>query len=84
MWSFASTSLPGTSPDHLPPPFVPPGSSPPTPKGEKVAAALAVGCSVPAQGHNALEFSLAWDMPTVTFGSHERKHDRCSSLTLSF
>ncbi|XP_046895969.1 non-lysosomal glucosylceramidase [Hypomesus transpacificus] len=54
----------------------PTGSSPPTAKGEKVAAALAVGCSVPAQGHNALEFSLAWDMPTVTFGSHERKHDR--------
>uniref|UniRef100_A0A3P8XGU8 Non-lysosomal glucosylceramidase n=1 Tax=Esox lucius TaxID=8010 RepID=A0A3P8XGU8_ESOLU len=51
-------------------------SSPPTQKGEKVAAALAAGCSVPAEGHSALEFSMAWDMPTVTFGSRERKHVR--------
>ncbi|XP_032399988.1 non-lysosomal glucosylceramidase [Etheostoma spectabile] len=54
----------------------PTGSSPPTPKGEKVAAALAAGCSVPAQSHNRLEFCLAWDMPTITFGSREREHIR--------
>ncbi|XP_064787505.1 non-lysosomal glucosylceramidase isoform X2 [Oncorhynchus masou masou] len=54
----------------------PTGSSPPTQKGEKVAAALAVGCPVPAQGHNDLEFSLAWDMPKITFGSREREHVR--------
>ncbi|TKS92974.1 Non-lysosomal glucosylceramidase [Collichthys lucidus] len=50
--------------------------SPPTPKGEKVAAALAVGCSVAAQGHNTLEFCLSWDMPIITFGSREREHIR--------
>lgn len=54
----------------------PTGSSPPTPKGEKVAAGLAAGCPVPPRGHNALEFSLAWDMPTITFGSRERQHVR--------
>uniref|UniRef100_A0A8C7XR32 Non-lysosomal glucosylceramidase n=1 Tax=Oryzias sinensis TaxID=183150 RepID=A0A8C7XR32_9TELE len=54
----------------------PSGSSPPTQKGEKVAAALAVGCSVPAHGHNDVEFCLAWDMPLITFGSRERKHVR--------
>ncbi|KAK7910313.1 hypothetical protein WMY93_014997 [Mugilogobius chulae] len=54
----------------------PTGSSPPTSKGEKVAAALAVGCSVPAQGHNSLEFCLAWDMPKIMFGSRERQHTR--------
>ncbi|CAB1421470.1 unnamed protein product [Pleuronectes platessa] len=54
----------------------PTGSSPPTTKGETVAAALAVGCSVPAQGHNTLELCLAWDMPNITFGSREREHVR--------
>lgn len=54
----------------------PTGSSPPTSKGEKVAAALAVGCSVAAQGHNSLEFCLAWDMPKIMFGSREREHLR--------
>ncbi|XP_036407076.1 non-lysosomal glucosylceramidase [Megalops cyprinoides] len=54
----------------------PTGSSPPTQKGEKVAAALAVGCTVPAQGHNFMEFSLSWDMPKITFGSREREHIR--------
>lgn len=55
----------------------PEGPSTPTQKGENVSAALAVGCSVPANGHNSMEFSLAWDMPTVTFGSRERVHARC-------
>uniref|UniRef100_A0A672FW39 Non-lysosomal glucosylceramidase n=1 Tax=Salarias fasciatus TaxID=181472 RepID=A0A672FW39_SALFA len=54
----------------------PTGSSPPTPKGEKVAAALAVGCPVAAHGHGSLEFCLCWDMPTITFGSREREHSR--------
>ncbi|CAL8325715.1 unnamed protein product [Lota lota] len=54
----------------------PTGSSPPTQKGEEVAAALAVSCFVAAQGRGGLEMSLAWDMPTVTFGSGERRHDR--------
>ncbi|KAM4536826.1 non-lysosomal glucosylceramidase isoform 1-T2 [Odontesthes bonariensis] len=54
----------------------PTGSSPPTAKGEKVAAALAVGCSVPAQKRNSLEFCLAWDMPKISFGSREREHIR--------
>ncbi|XP_060922018.1 non-lysosomal glucosylceramidase [Limanda limanda] len=54
----------------------PTGSSSPSAKGETVAAALAVGCSVPAQGHNTLELSLAWDMPNITFGSGEREHVR--------
>ncbi|XP_061525221.1 non-lysosomal glucosylceramidase isoform X1 [Phycodurus eques] len=54
----------------------PTGSSPPTPKGEKVAAALAVGCSVLPQSRNTLEFCLAWDMPKITFGSRERQHHR--------
>ncbi|KAG5845557.1 hypothetical protein ANANG_G00140560 [Anguilla anguilla] len=54
----------------------PTGSSPPTQKGEKVAAALAVGCTVPAHGHNSVEFSLSWDMPVITFGSREREHIR--------
>uniref|UniRef100_A0A3Q2XUW4 Non-lysosomal glucosylceramidase n=1 Tax=Hippocampus comes TaxID=109280 RepID=A0A3Q2XUW4_HIPCM len=54
----------------------PTGSSPPTPKGEKVAAALAVGCSVLPQGRSTLEFCLAWDMPKITFGSRERQHHR--------
>ncbi|RXN21558.1 non-lysosomal glucosylceramidase [Labeo rohita] len=50
----------------------PKDSSPPTQKGEEVAAALAVSCSVPANSHNNVEFSLAWDMPKITFGSRER------------
>ncbi|XP_051578468.1 non-lysosomal glucosylceramidase-like isoform X2 [Myxocyprinus asiaticus] len=54
----------------------PEGSSPPTQKGEKVAAALAVSCSVPTNGHNSMEFSLAWDMPKITFGSREKVHVR--------
>ncbi|XP_061769627.1 non-lysosomal glucosylceramidase isoform X2 [Nerophis ophidion] len=54
----------------------PTGSSPPTPKGEKVAAALAVGCSVLPQGRNTLEFCLAWDMPKISFGSREKEHHR--------
>uniref|UniRef100_A0AAR2LAB5 Non-lysosomal glucosylceramidase n=1 Tax=Pygocentrus nattereri TaxID=42514 RepID=A0AAR2LAB5_PYGNA len=54
----------------------PKGPSPPTQKGEKVAAALAVGCSVAAQGHNCVEFSLVWDMPKMTFGSREKEHMR--------
>ncbi|XP_035004374.2 non-lysosomal glucosylceramidase [Hippoglossus stenolepis] len=54
----------------------PTGSSPPTAKGDTVAAALAVGCSVPAQSHNTLELCLAWDMPNITFGSREREHVR--------
>uniref|UniRef100_A0A671TX11 Non-lysosomal glucosylceramidase n=1 Tax=Sparus aurata TaxID=8175 RepID=A0A671TX11_SPAAU len=54
----------------------PTGSSPPTSKGEKVAAALAVSCSVPAQSRNTQEFCLAWDMPKITFGSREREHLR--------
>lgn len=52
------------------------GSSPPTAKGEKVAAALTVGCLVAAHGLNTLEFCLAWDMPKVTFGSREKEHVR--------
>ena len=31
---------------------------------------------MPAQGHNSLEFCLAWDMPNIMFGSRERKHTR--------
>ncbi|KAM9717106.1 LOW QUALITY PROTEIN: non-lysosomal glucosylceramidase [Menidia menidia] len=54
----------------------PTGSSPPTVKGEKVAAALACGCSVPGGSRRTLEFCLAWDMPTVSFGSREREHVR--------
>uniref|UniRef100_A0A3B4AZ32 Non-lysosomal glucosylceramidase n=1 Tax=Periophthalmus magnuspinnatus TaxID=409849 RepID=A0A3B4AZ32_9GOBI len=54
----------------------PTGSSPPTSKGEKVAAALAAGCCVPPRAHNSLEFCLAWDMPKVMFGSRERQHLR--------
>nr|XP_055055950.1 non-lysosomal glucosylceramidase [Misgurnus anguillicaudatus] len=54
----------------------PEGPSTPTLKGEDVAAALAVSCSVPANGHNSMEFSLAWDMPKITFGSRERVHAR--------
>ncbi|XP_035459458.2 non-lysosomal glucosylceramidase [Scophthalmus maximus] len=54
----------------------PTGSSPPTARGEKVAAALAAGCSVPAQSRSTLEFCLAWDMPKITFGSGEREHTR--------
>uniref|UniRef100_A0A3P8USU4 Non-lysosomal glucosylceramidase n=1 Tax=Cynoglossus semilaevis TaxID=244447 RepID=A0A3P8USU4_CYNSE len=54
----------------------PTGASPPTSKGEKVAAALAVGCSVAAQSRNTLEFCLSWDMPRITFGSREREHFR--------
>uniref|UniRef100_A0A8C1SKV4 Non-lysosomal glucosylceramidase n=1 Tax=Cyprinus carpio TaxID=7962 RepID=A0A8C1SKV4_CYPCA len=54
----------------------PKDSSPPTQKGEEVAAALAVSCSVPANSHNSVEFSLAWDMPKITFGSRERIYVR--------
>uniref|UniRef100_A0A671NVX0 Non-lysosomal glucosylceramidase n=1 Tax=Sinocyclocheilus anshuiensis TaxID=1608454 RepID=A0A671NVX0_9TELE len=54
----------------------PKDSSPPTHKGEEVAAALAVSCSVPANNHNSVEFSLAWDMPKITFGSRERIYVR--------
>lgn len=54
----------------------PKDSSKPTKKGEKVAAALAVSCSVPANQLNSVEFSLAWDMPKITFGSRERMHVR--------
>uniref|UniRef100_W5MSZ8 Non-lysosomal glucosylceramidase n=1 Tax=Lepisosteus oculatus TaxID=7918 RepID=W5MSZ8_LEPOC len=54
----------------------PDGPSPPTQKGEKVAAALAARCTVAAMGQNSLEFSLAWDMPKVTFGAGEREHLR--------
>ncbi|XP_030193693.1 non-lysosomal glucosylceramidase isoform X1 [Gadus morhua] len=54
----------------------PTGPSPPVQKGEEVAAALAVSCSVGARGRGGLEMSLSWDMPTITFGSGERRHDR--------
>ncbi|KTG42725.1 hypothetical protein cypCar_00005284 [Cyprinus carpio] len=54
----------------------PKDSSPPTQKGEEVAAALAVSCSVPANSHNSVEFSLAWDMPKITFGSRGRIYER--------
>ncbi|KTF89651.1 hypothetical protein cypCar_00030704 [Cyprinus carpio] len=54
----------------------PKDSSPPTEKGEEVAAALAVSCLVPANSHNSVEFSLAWDMPKITFGSRERIYVR--------
>lgn len=60
------------------------GSSPPTPKGEKVAAALAVGCSVLAQSRNTLEFCLAWDMPQITFGSREKEHSRYGKSILRY
>lgn len=52
------------------------GSSVPTAKGENVAAALTVGCSVAANGRNTMEFCLAWDMPKITFGSREKEHVR--------
>ena len=73
---------------HIPPPPPPPppppvGPSPPVQKGEEVAAALAVSCSVGARGRGGLEMSLSWDMPTITFGSGERRHDRyCRPGTL--
>ncbi|XP_056317295.1 non-lysosomal glucosylceramidase [Danio aesculapii] len=54
----------------------PTDSSPPTEKGEEVAAALAVSCSVSANSHNSVDFSLAWDMPKITFGSRERTYVR--------
>ncbi|KAL2079270.1 hypothetical protein ACEWY4_025014 [Coilia grayii] len=54
----------------------PTGSSPPTQKGEKVAAALVAKCSVLAQGHSSLEMALAWDMPFIQFGSRDRTHSR--------
>lgn len=56
--------------------FTSEGSSPPTAKGENVAAALAVRSSVPAQSRETLEFCLAWDMPQITFGSREKEHSR--------
>ncbi|TNM93595.1 hypothetical protein fugu_001771 [Takifugu bimaculatus] len=54
----------------------PTGSSPPTAKGERVAAALAAGCSVATQSRSSLEFCLAWDMPKITFGSGGKEHSR--------
>ncbi|XP_076828718.1 non-lysosomal glucosylceramidase [Brachyhypopomus gauderio] len=54
----------------------PAGPSAPTQRGERVAAALTAGCSVPPHAHGSVEFSLAWDMPTMTFGSRERQHTR--------
>ncbi|MBN3307053.1 GBA2 glucosylceramidase, partial [Amia calva] len=54
----------------------PTGPSPPTQKGENVGAALAARCTVAAMGQNTLEFSLAWDMPKMTFGSGEKEHLR--------
>lgn len=60
------------------------GSSPPTAKGEKVAAALTVSCSVPANGRNTLEFCLAWDMPKITFGSREKEHVRYMCVYICF
>ncbi|XP_056884156.1 non-lysosomal glucosylceramidase [Takifugu flavidus] len=54
----------------------PTGSSPPTAKGERVAAALAAGCSVATQSRGSLEFCLAWDMPKITFGSGGKEHSR--------
>ncbi|XP_005172389.1 non-lysosomal glucosylceramidase [Danio rerio] len=54
----------------------PTNSSPPTEKGEEVAAALVVSCSVSANSRNSVDFSLAWDMPKITFGSKERTYVR--------
>lgn len=54
----------------------PTNSSPPTEKGEEVAAALVVSCSVSANSSNSVDFSLAWDMPKITFGSKERTYVR--------
>ncbi|XP_029439064.1 non-lysosomal glucosylceramidase [Rhinatrema bivittatum] len=54
----------------------PSGPSPPTEKGQMIAAAVAAGCLVPARGHGALEFCLAWDMPCFRFGSGEKEHKR--------
>lgn len=54
----------------------PTNSSPPTEKGEEVAAALVVSCSVSANSRNSVDFSLAWDMPKITFGSRERTYVR--------
>ncbi|TRY87649.1 hypothetical protein DNTS_013605 [Danionella cerebrum] len=54
----------------------PQSSSSPTAKGEEVAAAVAVSHPVPAHSHDSLEFSLAWDMPKITFGSREKSYVR--------
>lgn len=40
------------------------------------AAAVCASCRVPAHGHKTLELALAWDMPSVHFGSKEKLHLR--------
>ena len=44
--------------------------------GEAPAAAVAAMTTVPAGERRCLEFSLAWDMPIVYFGSKKMKHYR--------
>ncbi|XP_028416084.1 non-lysosomal glucosylceramidase-like [Dendronephthya gigantea] len=44
--------------------------------GEAPAAAVAASVTVPAGERRTLEFSLAWDMPIVYFGSKRLKHYR--------
>lgn len=44
--------------------------------GETPAAAVVASTTVPAEERRCLEFSLAWDMPIVYFGSKKMKHYR--------
>ncbi|KAM3910339.1 non-lysosomal glucosylceramidase, partial [Leptodactylus fuscus] len=54
----------------------PAGVSSPTIRGQKVAAAVAAGCTVGNVGRGTLEFCLCWHMPRIRFGSGEKEYCR--------
>ena len=45
-------------------------------RGQIPAAAVVATATVPAGERREFEFSLAWDMPVVYFGSKKKKHYR--------
>nr|CAB3248405.1 non-lysosomal glucosylceramidase [Phallusia mammillata] len=49
----------------------------PTDRGEVTACAVSASCHVTANSSNGqVEFCLAWDMPEIYFGDHQRQYKR--------
>ncbi|XP_055973059.1 non-lysosomal glucosylceramidase [Sorex fumeus] len=54
----------------------PTGPSAPSQKGVGIAGAVCASGKLPPRGRCCLEFSLAWDMPKIMFGSRGQEHYR--------
>ncbi|KAK7116158.1 non-lysosomal glucosylceramidase-like isoform X2 [Littorina saxatilis] len=51
-------------------------TTPKTPKGQELAAAVCASTKVKAKAHGQLDFCLAWDMPVIQFKAAENKYSR--------